>query len=443
MRFDLEGNAPDTMIEELFDDLYRLLRGSMAATSLVDAKTLYTEEKFVECISLLENSAKRYADARESTLSKDLSHVEKNLPNGLDKETKRLVRKQDKAHDVLDQMHELIEKIRRTTRLSDALAKPSKTASPESKTPQHVAILPLEETVEPVPLSPMESLLADFRQANSFEEKQAVIENHCALQAIVSVTAIQPGNLLLAISDGKQFLLQVDSPALDEGALRIHSATDGTRLRPLPLEKVSRSISRSKLHLLVLKHLADCIEASCVEAKRSILEPEALADPPPKSASASGSREPTQSPSGVGSTLEFPSDSASKLSQQQRDQILDPGAFSQLIDAAQRTGIVPGIAIIIQVRDCEFRLGKHHQALQLMESQLSAFVGSAMQRSQRLKREEQEIASGKVKMSPKDMQAKKARDNKDSELIERARSRFTRVLEGIRAIIHMENELEK
>jgi hypothetical protein len=41
------------------------------------------------------------------------------------------------------------------------------------------------------------------------------------------------------------------------------------------------------------------------------------------------------------------------------------------------------------------------------------------------------------------MQAKKARDNKESELIERARTRFTRVLEGIRAIIHMENELEK
>jgi hypothetical protein len=137
-----------------------------------------------------------------------------------------------------------------------------------------------------------------------------------------------------------------------------------------------------------------------------------------------------------------PSEDASKLSVQQRDQILDAGAFSQLIDAAQRSGIVPGIALIIQVRDCEFRLGKYHQALQLIESLLSAFVGSATQRTQRLKREEQDIASGRVKMSPKDMQAKRARDNKESELIERTRTRFTRVLEGIRAIIHLENEKE-
>ncbi len=426
------------MLEELFDDLYRLLRGSTAATSLVDAKTLYTEEKLVECVSLLQNTAKRYAEAREATLSKDLSHVEKNQPNKLDKETKRLVRKQDKALDVLDQMQELIEKIRRSSRMSDTISKPTKAAVPEEKTPQPKAVHPVEENVEPVPVDPMKSLLADFRKANSFEEKQAVAESHCEFQAIESVTAIQPGDLLLAISDGQQYLLQVDTPAIEEGALLIHSATEGTKLRPLPLEKVSRSISRSKLHKLVLKR-----SANCHVPEHSVLEPEALADFDQGSASASGSTEELQAPSRNESTSEFPSESASKLSQQQRDQILDPGAFSQLIDAAQRTGIVPGISIIIQVRDCEFRLGKHHQALQLMESQLSAFVGSAMQRTQRLKREEQDIASGKVKMSPKDMQAKKARDNKDSELIERARTRFTRVLEGIRAIIHMENELEK
>jgi hypothetical protein len=427
------------MLEELFDDLYRLLRGSTAATSLVDAKTLYTEERFVECVSLLETTAKRYAEARESTLSKDLSHVERIQPNKLDRETKRLVRKQDKAHDVLDQMQELIEKIRRNSRVSDTSLKPPRKALPLENTLQPKAILLPKETVAPVSLEPMESLLVDFRKANTSEEKQAVVENHCRLQAIESVTAIQPDDLLLAISDGQQYLLQVDSPAIDDSALRIHSAIDGTKLRPLPIEKVSRSISRSKLHKLVLKRLAKSLEK-----EHSIHRPETLlADFNDASASVSAPKVNLPEAAHIESASEFPSESASKLSQQQRDQILDPGAFSQLIDAAQRTGIVPGISIIIQVRDCEFRLGKHHQALQLMESQLSAFVGSAMQRTQRLKREEQDIASGKVKMSPKDMQAKKARDNKESELIERARTRFTRVLEGIRAIIHMENELEK
>jgi len=404
------------MLEELFDDLYRLLRGSTAATSLVDAKSFYSDGKIVECVSLLETTSKRYAEARETTLNKDLSHVEKTPPSKLDKETKRLVRKQDKAHDVLDQMQELIDKIRRNSRLSEALPQTPKPPLPKAKTSVPKANHLLNGTVEPVAIDPMESLRTDFLQAKSFDEKQAVVESHCEVRAIESASTIHSGDLLLAISDGQHYLLQVDLPALEEDSLRIRSATDGTKLRPLPLEKVKRSIAKSKLHLLALKR-----SANYKELDHSLV----------------------QSPDRLDSNSEFPSESACRLSQQQRDQILDSGAFSQLIDAAQRTGIVPGIAMIIQVRDCEFRLGKHHQALQLMESQLSAFVGSAMQRTQKLKREEQDIASGKVKMSPKDMLAKKARDNKEAELIERARTRFTRVLEGIRAIIHLENELQK
>ena len=296
------------MAQELFDDLYRLLRGSQAATALVEAKSLHAEEKFGDCVTLLERTLERYAQSREATLSKDLSHVEAVQPGKLDKETKRLVRKQGKANDALEQFQELIEKVRRNVRRTAATHKPASDATLPLTTAK------LESTIG-VPLQPpelveMNALREQFAQGTTFAQKQEAIEY------------------------------------------------------------------------------------------------------------------------------------ASKLSIQQRDQILDAGAFSQLIDAAQRSGIVPGIALIIQVRDCEFRLGKYHQALQLIESLLSAFVGSATQRTQRLKREEQDIASGRVKMSPKDMQAKRARDNKESELIERTRTRFTRVLEGIRAIIHLENEKE-
>ena len=263
---------------------------------------------------------------------------------------------------------------------------------------KHVATaMKLDET------SPMDALRQDFLDATSYIQKQDAIERHCEVLPIDTASDIADGDLLLAISDGKQFLLFADTPAIKDEALRLESAVDGSRLKPLPLNRVNLSIQRSKLHRLVLHPLK--------------------AEPPHP-----------------GPQSNDPPEYVSTVSVQQRDQILDSGAFSQLVDAAQRSGIVPGIGIIIQVRDCEFRLGKYHQALQLMESLLSSFVGSATQRTQRLKREDQDIASGKVKMSPRDLQAKRARDYKDTECIDRAKMKFTRVIEGIRGIIQMENE---
>ncbi len=398
------------MAQELFDDLYRLLRGSQAATALVEAKSLHAEEKFVECVTLLERIFERYAQSRESTLRKDLSHGETHQSAKLDKETKRLVRKQGKANDALEQFQELIEKVRRHVRRTNATHKPASDATRPSAQLKST----MGEPPEPRELDLMAPLLEQFSKETTFAQKQVAIESHCEVRPLHSESDLQEGNLLLAISEGKQYLLTVDSPAIDEGTLRICSAIDGSSLKPLPLEKVRLSIVKSKLHLLILKPRNPLLGDSTATEDRDLRDLQS----------------------------QNPSEYTSKLSIQQRDQILDAGAFSQLIDAAQRSGIVPGIALMIQVRDCEFRLGKYHQALQLIESLLSTFVGSVAQRTQRLKREEQDIASGRVKMSPKDMQAKRARDNKESELIERTRTRFTRVLEGIRAIIHLENEKE-
>ena len=406
----LVGFDEITMADELFDDLYRLLRGTPSASALVEAKSLYSEEKYAECVRLLESTTKSYTQSRTVTLGKDLSHAEDVAPAKLDKETKRLVRKQGKAHDVLDQMQELIEKVRRRIRLSGTIPRPVPVTTSELRNAEPTSIATAVESDDMRPLR--EQLL---KATNSIQELEA-IATFFEIHPLDNGLEIQAGHTLLAMSGGKHHLLMVNTPAIEGGALSIRSAIDGSRMKPLPFEIVNRSIQNSKLHLAV-RHKSTPVLS--VES----------------SPSASGS------PTSQSPLVETPSDSGSRLSIQQRDQILDPGAFSQLVDAAQRTGIVPGIATIIQVRDCEFRLGKYHLALQLMESQLSAFVGSVSQRAQRLKREEQDIASGRVKMSPKDMAAKRARDGKETELIERARTRFTRVLEGIRGIIHFENEM--
>ena len=115
--------------------------------------------------------------------------------------------------------------------------------------------------------------------------------------------------------------------------------------------------------------------------------------------------------------------------------VLDMGAFSQLMDSAQRSGLVPGADLIAQIRDREFRTGKYDKAYAGIEGLFSAFSSAASQRTQRLAREEQEIKNGKMKISPKDLLAKRAKDRKEDQEIERARNRFQRVLNGLQVLV--------
>ena len=116
--------------------------------------------------------------------------------------------------------------------------------------------------------------------------------------------------------------------------------------------------------------------------------------------------------------------------------MIDVGSFGQLLTSAQRSGLVPAADQIGHVRDREFRMGKYDLAFQTINGLFSKFTASMNQRNQRLIREDADIASGKVKMSPKDLQAKRARDLRQTQEIDRARRRFQVVLEGLRLLMN-------
>jgi hypothetical protein len=80
-------------------------------------------------------------------------------------------------------------------------------------------------------------------------------------------------------------------------------------------------------------------------------------------------------------------------------------------------------------------LGRYQQALQLIESQFQAFQGRAAQRTQQLAREDLDIASGRIKMSGRELQIKRQRDRQQTQAVDRARTRFSRVLEGLRMLV--------
>jgi len=217
---------------------------------------------------------------------------------------------------------------------------------------------------------------------DAVEAAATIDEKLAALRAHYQVELVQPGQ---EFEDGVTYfivgtacwLVRTRAPAVVDGHLQFDSCAHRLPMKPLAVERLHAAVAGHRVHVLLPK----------------------------------------------------------AFDQAERDRIIDIGAFSQLIDSAQRSGLVPGIATIIQVRDCEFRLGRHLQALQLIETQFQGFVGRASQRAQRLAREDADIASGRIRISPKELQAKRLRDGQQTQHVERARTKFQRVLEGLRTIV--------
>ena len=116
--------------------------------------------------------------------------------------------------------------------------------------------------------------------------------------------------------------------------------------------------------------------------------------------------------------------------------VLDLGSFSQLLTSAQRSGLVPNADQVGYVRDKEFRLGHFDKAFQSIDIMHNRFLASAAQRLSRLSREDADIAAGRIKISPRELQAKRSRDRTQTQEIDRAKRRFQVVLEGLRILMN-------
>ena len=220
-------------------------------------------------------------------------------------------------------------------------------------------------------------LVESLAQAATADEQLAILRSTLHVELVQPDHRFEPEAFYFVIGATSNSLVQTHSPAIVDGQLHFRSCMHDAPMKPLSLDRIQAAIERQRVY--------------CVQQK--------------------------------------PVDPA------ERDQILDVGSFSQLIDAAQRSGLVPGIATIIQVRDCEFRLGRYQQALQLIESQLQGFVGRAAQRTQQLAREDLDIASGRIRMSGRELQIKRQRDRQQTQAVDRARTRFSRVVEGLRTLV--------
>jgi hypothetical protein len=366
-------------IDESFDELYRQLRGSRCANSMLEARSLYENGQIGESISAIKKIQQSYENSRKATLAAELDNI-----HPADRDAHQLKKRQEKTVGAIELMNELLALLAIRERRVQAQA----TISKSERTAIQGTSFPLQ------PIDVDQALKAKLSVPNSESATKAILEEHYLLTPVPDSHTFAANERFVVLSDGRAHVVVLDDPPLVDDAIRMKNWVEGTRLLPVPMDKFHRSAARGRILRLLDK-----------PAVTVASEPE---------------------------TERIVSDTA------ERDRILDMGAFTQLLDAAQRSGIVPGSGVIIQVRDCEYRLGKYNKALQMMESLYTSFIASETQRAQRLQREEADIASGRKKMSPRELQAKRAMDNQNNQAIERAKVRFQRVLEGIRGLLPME-----
>lgn len=123
--------------------------------------------------------------------------------------------------------------------------------------------------------------------------------------------------------------------------------------------------------------------------------------------------------------------SASASTPQQYASNADRGAFTQLLTAAQSSGLVVNADAIIGARDRELRAGRYQKAFDIIEGIYVQVNAQIARRQEELRREEMQYRSGALKMSPKEWLLRQRRETEKTQRIDRARRQFVRVLDGL------------
>jgi hypothetical protein len=113
---------------------------------------------------------------------------------------------------------------------------------------------------------------------------------------------------------------------------------------------------------------------------------------------------------------------------------IDVGAFTQLLTAAQQSGMVPNADAITTARDREFRLGRYQRAFDVIEGLYLQLNAQAARRQGEWRRQEMQYKAGTLKLSPREWQLKQRQEMELMQKVERARRQFTRLLDGLRVL---------
>ena len=522
-----------------FQDLYKLVRGSHVATTVVDCQSLAQEGDHRSALAQLRNARQSYSERYAKTLGRDRAkggvakgsqvtvnrdgenlNAQGESPVAIEAKKKRsptpkkmLSREDRKKRDkeekirlaidtfdrIISQLERLVERRKHSGAIKDKrLTSPQNADSFAESTDQSEAPKQrqISETTRRTPeqdqseSGKVNSTAAAIRSPLAPGQKET---NHTAVREIAAIIFetlnhhylktgileteqlqeffelkpiqtkqdLQVGAIYFAQTPKASLLVKIES--LEKGLFStgaevgLVGVLDHRSIKPLPLEAIMKLASQNQFWMLTSNKLAKlpsdqgspeshgteqiAVQAGPVgrenetdETKRlKILNGIAWED-------GSSELQPSQHQHSQPSPKTDPrheSDSDDRQTESlDRLNVLDLGSFSQLLTSAQRSGLVPNADQIGYVRDKEFRLGIYDKAFQSIDMMHNRFLADAGQRQARLTREDVDIAAGRIKISPRELQAKRARDRMQTQEIDRAKRRFQVVLEGLRILMN-------
>ncbi|WP_417739651.1 hypothetical protein [Rosistilla oblonga] len=416
------------MDEQDFKDLYGLMRGNSDATSVMDAQGLFALKDYQQTLEKLQGIQQRYESSKIRVMRTKIEESGGRKSSEQEAKERRLQKKQTRYREVMEKLDEMQAAL--PTLIQRAEARKAREQSQQAAVvdQSHEDTIDGEASEELThsgeEQSPsLEQFIREFVAAPAATNQRDLIDRCFKVRPVSDAKDVRAGELYFIDGGGQTYLALVRKSDNPE-RVRLKSAITGERLRTIDLPTFLKLGQRDRV--VRLKPLPQNSGGS----QRSQTSTSAPAPTPaPQSTAAAPPIEDDDDVVIGGNALQESAETA---------KILDKGAFSQLADAANRSGICPGADLIAHVRDRDFRLGNFQDALQTMEGIYGKFTAAAASRTAQLRQEDAAIQSGRVKMSPKDLAAKRARDAAQNQLVERARNRFSRVLDGLRVLLRKE-----
>lgn len=384
-----------------FQDLYKLLRGSKSAMPVLDAKALYQERKMVAATEKLAYARETFLESRSRLIKQDVEKQVDKKAKDADRQIKKLKRKQEKLLDVVKAFDELLPQLEKSAERERQRDEKKEAAAKLEKRQQRRNQL-IAKLARRCDLP--DGFALAFSNADGDQQLDLVWE-HFRFEEVKADEDIFGESLYLIRTDQQNFLVCTPSEDQIASSFVVASVVDDRKIKPFSRSEFLELGTRSKMVLLIRN------------PERQVLD-----------------REPVKEESEHDGNAEIKPDVAADESAEVR--VMDMGTFSQLLTSAQRCGLVPGADQIGHVRDREFRKGQYDLAFQTIDSLFTRFSAAASQRTQRLAKEDADISSGRIKISPKDLQAKRSRDRTEGQEVERAKRRFQVVLEGLRVLMN-------
>jgi hypothetical protein len=367
------------------EELYLLVQGAPYANTLLDAQVALSQHDLAKTLELIQSARSRYRQSHWRTLRLDSDEASQAEPEsrGAARQRQQLGR----CQLVLAAFDDVIAVLEKMVRIRAGKAPAGTESRARGAATSAASCLPEQFRVE-------------FETAHAQRAQMLTIRRHFFVCRVDADTDIAAGQLYYLQGKGHTYLIVVSGAESSGELVPITLALSGQAMQPLDRRKFVELGRKLRLVRLVPRTAADV----------------------------AGHED-------MGEVWESSWAQGHETVEAQEHGILDRGTFSQLADAAHRSGLVPNADLIAHTRDREFRLKDYQKAFQVIEGLYGKFCASATLREQRLRREDLDIASGKVRISPKQLMEKRARDTAENQLVDRARSKFLRVLEGLRVMM--------